>query len=185
MTLLHSSTFKVAVSGHRPNRLPEAEWPRLLRQLDAVMAELEASRQNRQFVLLSGLAEGADRLGAHAALSRGWGLAAVLPFSRTRYLADFPDQRARDEFFELLSRAEVIEERPPADRYADSTTAYAELGNRLVAEADALIVVWDGEAAQGPGGTVDVMDAACAKPIPVIWIHARQDLPPQRLGCAA
>ena len=78
--------YTVAVTGHRPNRLAADQWPRLTRQLGEVMAELEAVHARRRFALLSGLAEGADRLAADAALARGWALIAKLPFSRARYM---------------------------------------------------------------------------------------------------
>ncbi|WP_088347076.1 MULTISPECIES: DUF2493 domain-containing protein [Rhodomicrobium] len=176
--------FRVAVTGHRPNRLPQAACPRLRTQLGAVMAAFEAEHPGRSFTLLSGLAEGADRLAAEAALSRGWRLVAMLPFSRARYLEDFPDAAAQAQFAALLARATARHEAPDADTYAETPRAYAELGSRLIADADALIAIWDGEPAQGRGGTVEVIAAARAKPIPVIWIHAAKDVAPERLAPA-
>jgi hypothetical protein len=164
--------YTVAVTGHRPNRVPADQWPRLTRQLGKVMKELEAAHSGRRFALLSGLAEGADRLAADAALARGWALIAMLPFSRARYMEDFPEPAAQAEFDALLARAETVHEAPAADAYTDIAQPYAELGDRLLAAADALLVIWDGAPSQGRGGTVDVMDRARAKAIP----------PPQWLG---
>ncbi len=185
MTSAPAPQFRVAVTGHRPNRLPRSERPRLLTQLDAVMMELETANPSRRFVLVSGLAEGADRLAAEAALARRWGLIAMLPFSRSRYLEDFPDPGARAEFASLIARADEVHEAPDADAYRDAALPYAELGDRLIAAADTLIAIWDGEPAQGRGGTVDVMQAARAKPIPVIRLDALGDTPPQRHGLPA
>jgi hypothetical protein len=174
--------YTVAVTGHRPNRLPADQWPRLTRQLGEVMAQLEAEHPGRRFTLLSGLAEGADRLAAHAALARGWTLDAMLPFSRARYMEDFPEPDARSEFAALLARAAEIHEAFAADTYADPARPYAELADRLLAAADALLVIWDGAPSQGRGGTVDVMDRARAKGLLVIWLHALDNAPPQWLA---
>jgi hypothetical protein len=149
------------------------------------MAEFERDHAGRSFTLISGLAEGADRLAAEVALARGWTLIAMLPFSRSRYLLDFPEAAAQQAFDALLAQAAAIHEAPEADAYTDGAQPYAELGARLLAEADALLVIWDGEAAQGRGGTVEVMDGARAKGIPVVWLHARQDVAPKHLGEAA
>jgi hypothetical protein len=176
--------YTVAVTGHRPNRLPADQWSRLTRQLGEVMAALEAEHPGRRFTLLSGLAEGADRLAAHAALARGWTLIAMLPFSRARYMKDFPGPAAQAEFDALLARAETVHEAPAADAYADIAQPYAELGDRLLAAANALLVIWDGAPSQGRGGTVDVMDRARAKGSPVFWLHALEDAPPQWLGAS-
>ena len=180
MTTKSRPSFHLAITGHRPNRLLRSQWHRLTRQLGEVMAELEADHPGRDFALLSGLAEGADRLAAEAALARGWGLIAMLPFSRGRYLDDFPEPNARAEFDALLARASEVYEAPEADTYTDKAQPYAELGDRLIAAADALIVIWDGKPSQGRGGTVEVMDAARAKPIPVIRPRALQDRPLKR-----
>jgi hypothetical protein len=174
MTNTDPPIYRGAVTGHRPHRLQRE------RQLDEITAEIEAAYPGRRFTLLSGLAEGADRLAAHAALARGRALVAMLPFSRARYMEDFPDPAAQAEFEALLACAETVHEAPAADAYADPAQPYAELGDRLLAAADAFIVIWDGKPAQGRGGTVDVMDAAGAKGIPVWWIHAAQDQPPKR-----
>jgi hypothetical protein len=85
----------------------------------------------------------------------------------------------------LLTRAEAVHEAPAADGYTDGAQPYAELGDRLVAAAGALIVIWDGKPAQGRGGTVDVVDAARAKGVPVFWLHALEIRPLQRLSAPA
>jgi hypothetical protein len=105
----------------------------------------------------------------------------MLPFSRTRHMEDFPAPAAQAEFEALLARAAEIQEAHAADAYADGAQPYAELGDRLLAAADALLVIWDGAPSQGRGGTVDVMDRARAKAIPVIRLHAAEDAPPQWL----
>ena len=103
-------TLSVGVTGHRPNRMPESQWDRIKRDLATVMAEVEAMHTDRRLVLLSGIAEGADRLAAFAALGRGWCLRSILAFHRTRFEQDFPEPFAIGEFRALLAASEAVEE---------------------------------------------------------------------------
>src|SRR4029078_10466166 len=101
-----TKTLRVGVTGHRPNRMPESQWARIKRDLAAVMAKVEATHPDHRLVLLSGIAEGADRLAAFAALGRGWSLHSILAFHRTRFEQDFPEPFAIGEFRALLAASE-------------------------------------------------------------------------------
>jgi len=176
----------VGVTGHRPNRMPERNWARIKRDLAKVMAEIEAGRRGRRTLLLSGLAEGADRLAAGVALGLGWPLRAILAFHRTRFEDDFPEPFAIGEFRALLAASDVVEEpkkgahvrKPPED-------GYDAVGRRLLDLSNVLIAVWDGEGSRGKGGTVDVIEQARARGIPVVWVHARKALAPRWLPASS
>jgi len=172
---------RVAVTGHRPNRMPEAQWRRIKADLDRVMAEIEAQNPAARAVLLSGLAEGADRLAAFVALGRGWDLHAVLAFDRTRFEQDFPDAFLVGEFRALCKAATTVEEPKATARKRPPEHGYHRVGQRLLALSDVLIAVWDGEGSRGKGGTVEVIEDARARNIPVIWVHAKKPRPPQHL----
>ena len=176
-----TKTLCVGVTGHRPNRMPESQWDRIKRDLATVMAEVEAIHVNRRFVLLSGIAEGADRLAAFAALGRGWSLRSILAFHRTRFEADFPEPFAIGEFRALLAASEAVEEPRKGAQVRRPEDGYDAVARKLIASSDVLIAVWDGEGSRGKGGTVDVIEQAHAKGIPVIWVHARKTQPPRRL----
>ena len=62
-----AKALRAGVTGHRPNRMPESQWDRIKRDLATVMAEVEAAHPDRRPMLLSGIAEGADRLAARGA----------------------------------------------------------------------------------------------------------------------
>jgi hypothetical protein len=172
----------VGVTGHRPNRMPEAEWPRLKAELARVMAALEAEHPNRKPTLFSGLAEGADRLAAFVALGRGWSLGAVLAFHRRRFMQDFPDAYAVGEFRALLRASQTIEEpTAAAGKGKVPEEGYHAVGQRLLALSQVLIAIWDGAGSRGKGGTVDVIADARARGIPVIWIHATKAQAARRL----
>jgi hypothetical protein len=176
-----TKTLRVGVTGHRPNRMPESQWDRIKRDLATVMAEVEATHRDRRPVLLSGIAEGADRLAAFAALGCGWSLRSILAFHRTRFEADFPEPFAVGEFRALLAASETVEEPKKGAHVRSPEDGYDAVARRLVASSDMLIAVWDGEGSRGKGGTVDVIELAHARGIPVIWVHARKAQLPRRL----
>ena len=176
-----TKTLRVGVTGHRPNRMPESQWDRIKRDLATVMAEVEATHPDRRPMLLSGIAEGADRLAAFAALGRGWSLRSILAFHRTRFEAGLSravrHRRVPCAACRLRSRRGTQEGRAipqPED-------GYDAVARRLIASSDMLIAVWDGEGSRGKGGTVDVIEQAHARGIPVIWVHARKTQSPRRL----
>jgi hypothetical protein len=119
-------------------------------------------------VVISSLAEGADRIVAEAGLAAGFGLEAILPFNKAGYIEDFATAESRAKFTGLLGRAASVftldgnaEERP---------RAYEAAGLVMLANVDLLIAIWDGDDAQGVGGTGEIVSRAIADGIPVVWI---------------
>src|SRR5207245_1091102 len=106
------------------------------------------------FRAVSPLADGADRLFAKEALARGFELDSPLPFSQGEYEKDFSTLESVEEFRELLKRADchVFELDGPThdDKRA---AAYESVGRVVVDQCDVLVAIWNGEAAQGAGGT--------------------------------
>jgi hypothetical protein len=160
----------VGVTGHRLNRLPPEEVPRIRKQIAAELRKLQGRRRAADCTLVSGAAEGTDRIAAEVALSLGWRYEALLPFSRTRYLQDFDTPESRQQFEALLQRASRVIEAQAADAFRDHKDAYAANGEALIARSDALITVWDGQEAHGRGGTAEAISKARAQGLHVIWI---------------
>lgn len=171
----------VGVTGHRPNRMPTAQWDRIKQDLASVMADIEVSHAGGPIILLSGLAEGADRLAAFAALGRGWALRSVLAFHRTRFEQDFPEAFSIGEFRALLAASESVVAPKKNAQFDRPEDGYDAVGRRIVAESDILIAIWDGAASQGKGGTVEVIALAQARGIPVVWVHASKAQAPRTL----
>lgn len=169
----------VAVTGHRGEGLGDPAAAAAA--LDAVLTMVAASartlhaRETAVFaavppalVLLSALAEGADQIAAERAIALGFGLHAILPFAQTRYRTDFADPASAVTFEQLLAQSERVVELPGLRDTA--ATAYALAGRALVAHADILIAVWDGEPARGAGGTGEVVEHALRRGMPVIHV---------------
>lgn len=172
-----SRPARLAVTGHRLNRIPAPERARLRAEIARTLRLFEAAAGDAGFasppILASALAEGADRYAADAALGKGWRLEAPLPFKKRRYLEDFPEPASQDEFLSLLARAATVREIDGAKliaRGADGAAPYAAVGEALLEGADAVLAVWNGAPKNGPGGTAEVLEDALLSGRPVLWI---------------
>src|SRR5262245_27152373 len=140
----------VALGGHRD--LSGADVPALEARVADVLAGLKARFPNTPILLLSSLAEGADRLGARVALRLGLGLIAVLPLPREEYERDFTTAASRTEFADLLARSQdwfVVPALPSAER----EYAYARAAAYIVQRSQVAIALWDGGPPGGAAGT--------------------------------
>ena len=89
------------MTGHRPDRLGQANLGHVRGAIDRLLASIEAQfaqHPPRAFRLVTALAEGADAIGAEVAIARGWRLDLILPFFRDEYAEDFAVGMPRDEF---------------------------------------------------------------------------------------
>src|SRR4029079_3760518 len=93
----------IGVTGHRDLR-PE-DVPRLEATLRSAFADLQKGAPHSPFILLSPLAEGADRLAARVALSLGIVLIVPLPIPQALYERDFKTAESLAEFRDLMGRA--------------------------------------------------------------------------------
>lgn len=187
---LPALAFRVGVIGHRLERLERcgADIGVLRARLDEILAGVRAavtaigqegsapySADPPALRCLSSLAEGSDRLGAAAALDAGFELQVILPFRQEDYERDFeghssPSGRSSvEEFRTLLGAATAVMDldADPAlrDRYVAAAIS-------LVRQSDLLVAIWDGEVAEGPGGTAESVAEAARLGLPVIWIDA-------------
>jgi len=135
------------------------------------LTEKECNRIRRNYpqadyLLLSGLAEGADRLVAQVAQKTlGAKLLAINPLPRDLYEKDFTDQASRLEYAGLLGQAKMqidaplLAERAEIADYGEPRNhQYAWQGAFIAKRAQILIAIWDGAPAKGTGGTAQVVE---------------------------
>lgn len=67
----------IGVTGHRD--IPASDVDALTKATSAALDEIALSSPNSPHVLLSSLAEGADRIAAQVALDKGWTVGVILP----------------------------------------------------------------------------------------------------------
>lgn len=155
----------VGVTGHR--FLAEVE--KLRAAVEEALDRIRSAFPRAALALLSPLAEGADRLVAEAVLERGGTLVVPLPLPVDDYMSDFETEESRAQFGFLLSRAAAVIHPSPA---ADRDEAYEQVGMYVLDNCNVLIALYDGQAAQGRGGTADIVARALDRAMPVIHIKA-------------
>ena len=158
-TRSYAVPFIVAVTGHR-DLVPE-EIPIIRSRVRDCLFSLRYEYPSRIIVVMSSLADGADRLVADEALKLGLPLSVVLPMPRPIYEEDFTAE-SRDEFAALCDAASEIFELPLlpgatarsiADNGPNRARQYAQLGVFLSAHCHVMLALWDGKDSDLLGGT--------------------------------
>ena len=130
------------------------------------------------FTALSPLAEGADTLFAHAAVSLGLPLKAILPFEKEDYLREFSSDEVRAEFNEIYNNIKETHKTIVGTRNGNEVNyLYLDMGRRLVEETDFLIAVWNGKSGNGKGGTADIVSYAIEKKKNILLINPEHEYP--------
>jgi hypothetical protein len=172
--------IRVAVTGHRPNQLDddtsgiERSVDHVLTHIRALAAQIVARRAAGyaetppRLVVVSSLAEGADRLVAHAGRRLGYRLEVPLPFAESVYVEDFEEPSSREEFEELVGNASAVLELD-GDR-TDEGLAYDRVGRVTIANCDVLVMIWNGVETDRVGGTWAVGTEAMRQGVPVVCI---------------
>jgi len=158
----------IGITGHRWVK----ESQELLNAIDKVLEKITQVYSYRSLKLISPLAEGADRIVARRILSLpDANLVALLPFPMQDYLEDFATPESEREFRELYQRADQVIELP-GSQVRDE--AYVALGKILLDHSNILIAIWDGEPANGRGGTAEIVLEARGRGLPLAWIVHKQ-----------
>jgi hypothetical protein len=156
----------IGVTGHR-----------ILTELDKVNAGVEEALRHieqtfpgQPWTVLSALAEGADRLVVQRVLVRAKArLVVVLPLAKDEYLADCAAPASRHEFLTLFAQAAEVIDLPQAPT---RDAAYEAAGLYVFNHCDVLLAIWDGQGAQGQGGTGAIVAQARRRGLPLAWVHA-------------
>lgn len=154
----------VGVTGHRV--LEPAAIARLERVVAELFAQLRRAYPSSPLVVLSPLAEGADRLVARVGLAVGAKLIVPLPFDCDHYRRDFVASDSQREFDELIARAHQHFVLPLMEGHAANATSapghardmhYAQVGAYVARVGQIIIALWDGDTTNLRGGTSDVV----------------------------
>ena len=154
----------VAVTGHRD--LVAAEVPVIRSRVRDCLFGLRYAYPSRIVVVMTALAEGADRLVAEEALALGMPISVVLPMPRAMYEQDFETESSRRHFAQLCEAAHDLFELPLApgntvplvEAHGPARARqYAQLGVFLCAHCHVLLALWDGKPSDQLGGTSQVV----------------------------
>ncbi len=162
-------TFRIGVTGHRELPDPQSLIPAIREAIQGLVERLFGAGAQPALFVVSGLAEGADRLVAREAMTMHEArLEAALPLTRAEYLNDFTDPGSKAEFDALLGQASMIWQPPAGGSREDG---YEKAGHYIVDRCDAVIALWDGERPRGQGGTATVVTYAQQQRVPLAWVH--------------
>lgn len=154
----------IGVTGHRDLRAEDRQ--KLTVAVDRVFQQIRAKCPHTPLILLSPLAEGADRLVAHVALNLNLRLIVPLPMRRELYERDFTSAESLAEFRQLLARAEHSFELPVVEGRTEAEIGepgpardcrYEQVGAYIVRHSQILIALWDGEQSGLIGGTSEII----------------------------
>lgn len=151
---------RLAVTGHRG--LSE----KTTALVDAALREEISKRaEDGPLVGLGCIADGADTLFAKATLDNGGDLHVIVPAHK--YRDGLPEEHHATYDALIAAAAEVTS----LDHVESDSNAHMAASLRMLADADELLAVWDGQPARGYGGTADVVDAARGQgmPVTVVW----------------
>ena len=154
--------YTVGITGHRD--ILQSEISLCKEQIKRYLSRLLKS-VDKPLLLLSPLADGADRLFVEAGKELGLEYEVILPMPIELYTKDF-DENSLVEFNSLLIHAkkyssiDIINGKSIDDikEYGlDRDKQYLAIGEHLAQECDTLVALWDGEYNQKVGGTADVV----------------------------
>ena len=143
--------IKIGVIGHRDldKRFIKEYKKQVFKKLD------ELKQKYHEVILLSPLADGADRLVVYEARKLDIKYIAVLPMQKEIYKDDF-DTTSKLEFEKLLKNAEhilTISHTKPFIR----DRQYELVGQYISENSDILIALWDGKYNNLQGGTSEII----------------------------
>lgn len=154
----------LGITGHRD--LHEADKPRLREMIKEIILKKKAQCPNTPVIILTPLAEGADRLGAYAAMDCGISFIAPLPMPVDEYRKDFTSKESLDEFNTLLEKADLWFELPlhkgtslrDLQRVKEKRDQQYYLNGLFIArQSQTLIALWDGFDNEKQGGTAHIV----------------------------
>ncbi len=160
----------IGVTGHRPHKL-DMNDRKVHDSIRAQLREIVDANPGHRFVIVSPLAEGADRLVAQIGMKEfDMELQVPLPLPYELYATDFSSDESIEEFRRMVGESEAYFELPlkfgsieelaigvGAETNEARNQQYALVGAYLVEHCDELIAVYDGEPAAGEGGTAQVV----------------------------
>ena len=150
----------IGVTGHRD--IPVADIPILK---EAIKKQLNGFRDrcpNSPLLLVTGLAEGADRLVAQCALELNaleaektiWSIGAILALPQADFEQDFDSEASIAEFRDLLAACTWRQVAPAG---VSRPVCYELVGKLISLQAQWLIALWDGQDNDKRGGTASVV----------------------------
>lgn len=155
------SPFFVGLVGHRSLR--DEEIPRIQNEFDDQIGLLLKRLKLTRIIVLTSLAEGADRIAHGSKYRDSISVCAVLPFSQKEYTKDFSSRQSAAQFKRAFSDCDYAITYPRAtkkSRYVGKARnqGYRDCARWISDNSNLLIVLWDGKQSGKVGGTSDTLE---------------------------
>ncbi|KGJ98457.1 hypothetical protein [Thalassotalea sp. ND16A] len=160
---MEAKSFVIGITGHRDIDTNTAEH--LMTAVHLFLDELKLLLPNTPLEVVTGMADGADRILAKVALAKNIKVNAVLPMAEEIYRADFSAD-SWDEYQTLLSSGNVAVKTLITDAVdmvkaqqqgPERDALYHSLAKYINEQSNIVIAVWDGVNPGLKGGTADVV----------------------------
>ena len=154
----------IGVTGHRDPHADDIAAAEAA--LDRIFSDLRRRMPDTPLRIVSGMADGADRIAVRVALRHQLAVTALLPMPLREYTADFSPQSLA-EFREILAQPGVEQVELPVPAHLQSHDAplgpaarsvlYGRLGECLARKCNLILALWDGANPGLAGGTAQVL----------------------------
>ncbi len=145
-------------AGHRSLQDPDAVAKSIRSAVQSFRAQVDGELIGR-----CSAASGADLLFLEACRDAGLAYSVVLPFSEDRFREDFESEAEWDRAKLLIGAATSVEIAPG---HEGAPEAYHLAAREVLDVSDAMLFVWDGQAARGLGGTAESVQDARDRKVP-------------------
>ena len=163
--------YYVGISGHRD--LKKSNIERYKKLIQEELKEIVHAHPDQEVIILSPLADGADRLMVYVAKELDLDYEVLLPMPKEFYELDF-DMASKKEFYTLFYRANGWRMVDLCDgcslkgisKYGEERDRqYQKVGVEIVERSDHVFFLWDGEdnSKTAIGGTADIYNYAMQK----------------------
>ena len=159
----------IGVTGHvdlPPNSIDDLE-EQVSRVFDRLKSDYLPDNDQTPIIVISALAEGADRLVAEIALKRGFFLIAPLPMKDADYRTDFKTPESDAAFVRLRDAAlghfvvphptDQPNQPPDVSVQDERDKRYEAVGLYIVRNCHVLIALWNGDRTEKKGGTAQLV----------------------------
>ncbi len=154
----------LSVTGHTD--IPDEAISRIRVSLDSLLSKLRLYVGDTEIILLTALAEGADRIVADWAISNGIKIVPILPMPKDVYKSTFSAsgyasvEESKSDFERILNSKGVLKPYVLDSDRVNISRTYRDLSAYLVANSHLLIAVWDGRTYNARGGAYDTVRMA-------------------------
>ncbi|MBO1511811.1 hypothetical protein [Metabacillus bambusae] len=148
--------YILGVTGHRDIH-PQA-FQEVKEKTGAWLDDLLFKKPNKQIIVLSPLASGADQLVAELSLERGLALHVTLPFPLERYIEDFKSDKEREQFYSLYEQAVHAYVPELIQGKKNDASCYFAVGAHVAQHSHLLFALWNGaKSPEKVGGTAHIV----------------------------